>query len=175
MQRLMSRLRLGAGLAAAVALAVAALPALGAASGPSAWRFRVNPTPVASQTVTVVRASHGWFVATDAAGKEKTVVFPRRHGYVQHEGHLIATEALRRGDRVEVWGLQRGSTLQSARARLIDGPTAHAAGTRQVAAGCCAACATCNRCDSGCANCASPSDCQTCCGASCSPTATCCA
>jgi hypothetical protein len=122
MQRILSCLRLAAGLAASAALPFVTSPAHASGGSPSAWRFRVNPEPTAPKIVTVTHASQGWFKATDARGKTLVVVFPKRHGWVQRDGGLIPTEALRPGDQVEVRGLAQGGSLQTADARLITRP-----------------------------------------------------
>jgi hypothetical protein len=122
MQRIPLCLRLAAGLAACAALPFVVSPARAAGASPTAWRFRVNPEPAVPQTVTVTHASQGWFKATDARGKAVVVVFPKRHGWVQRDGGLIPTEALRTGDQVEVRGLAQGGSLQTADARLIARP-----------------------------------------------------
>src|SRR5947199_8862875 len=101
MHRIPLCLRPAAGLVAFAALPFFPSPTRAAGSSPIAWRFRVNPEPTAPQTVTVTHASQGWFKATDARGKEVVVVFPKRHGWVQRDGGLIPTEALRTGDQVE--------------------------------------------------------------------------
>jgi hypothetical protein len=122
MLRLSSCLRQAAGLAACAALPFVTSPARGAGASPSAWRFRVNAEPTTKQTVTVTHASQGWFKGTDARGKAVVVVFPKRHGWIQRDGGLIPTEALRAGDQVEVRGLAQGGSLQTADARLIARP-----------------------------------------------------
>jgi hypothetical protein len=122
MQRILSCLRLTAGLAACAPLPLVAPPARAAGASPSAWRFRVNPEPTAPQTVTVTHASQGWFKATDARGKTVVVVFPKRHGWVKRDGGLVPTELLRAGDQIEVRGFAQGGSLQTADARLIARP-----------------------------------------------------
>jgi hypothetical protein len=123
MPRMPFCLRLAARVAAFAALPFILSPARAAESRPTAWRFRVNPEATAPQTVIVTHPSQGWFQATDARGKEVVVVFPRRHGWVERGGGLIPTEALRTGDRVEVWGFAQGRSLMTAHARLIARPT----------------------------------------------------
>jgi hypothetical protein len=123
-------------IASLVGLAVTALVprhAHGAETNPSAWRFRSLELPATSQSFTVVKSGgHGWFVATAASGKNVRVSLPPRFGSVQREGGWVATEHLRPGDRVEVWGVERGSRYQAARGRLIDTQGAAARTARAV-------------------------------------------
>jgi hypothetical protein len=176
MKRMLSCLRLAADLAAFAALPFVALPALSAETHITVGRTGTLRLPHEPQTLTVVRpGGHGWFIARGATGEPVRVSLPPKFGWVQREGRMVPTLALRAGDRVEVWGLPGHGSLQAARVRVMTERETADRGLRLASAGCCAACATCTECASACAGCKSRAECQSCCGANCCPTAACCA
>jgi hypothetical protein len=176
MFRIKPYIQVVAGVSALAVLPFVSLAAGGADTNPTAWRFRTYSAPTAPTTVTVSgQRGHGWFEATDAGGKTVRVILPPKFGSVERDGQLIATEALRRGDQLQVWGLPDGGRLHVARAHAVTGGRTADRQLQLVSTGCCGARANCTSCGSKCNDCTSRAACQSCCGTSCYPSSSCCA
>jgi hypothetical protein len=113
-----------AGVSAVMAVPFVPLPARGADTNPSAWRFRTYRAPSEPMTLTVSQGGHGWFEAKETDGKTFRVSLPPKIGSVQQDGKLIATETLRPGDQVVVSGHPSGGHLSVVSAKVMSPETA---------------------------------------------------